>query len=277
MITKNRMLFREEPDDKGGESKGTAVFDDVVPDGSVEDGASSEAGSEQDKPTDTPPATTVDASELAKQFGDVLAERFKPAVAEEQTVDKLSPEEAKKLLNVWEPTKEWVTKFENLDTREAALGEMRDGLVKHTDTISQFRMRELEKSIRGELGPITKWMEDYQNEQSTARFHKKYDQLSDPALEPLVSAVTEGLKKAGKKFDKESDMFDAIASGVEKVIQVSNKDFKLTAGSSPANKQKGQSANGIPVTTPGAGGGTGGGGKKEVPMKAGQRIFVSEE
>lgn len=205
-----------------------------------------------------PPVVTVDAAELAKSFGDVLAERFpKAPTPAEKTVDTLTPEESKRLLNVWEPTPEWLKKYDNLDTRAEAIAEQRDGMVKHVDTISQFRLREIRKEMEGKFGPALTYMEEARERETVSRFNVAYPQLADPALGGLIKTVTTDLQKQGKKFTVEKDLFDEVAKGVEAVIKVGNPDFKLTAGSSPAKPtKKGSSPNSIPVTTPGAGGGT---------------------
>jgi hypothetical protein len=40
----------------------------------------------------------------------------------------------KRLLNVWEPTKEWLARYDNLETRDQAIAEQRDG-PSQADTI----------------------------------------------------------------------------------------------------------------------------------------------
>lgn len=261
-MIKNKMRFYEEADDnKGGESsKGGAVF---------EEPAGSEPASKEDEKVDVPPTANVDL----EKFADILAEKFKPAEPSAPTVDKMDPAEAEKLLNVWKPTKEWIARFGNLETQEAALAELRDGFIKHGDTISQYRMRELQKAIEVKYEPVLKFMESYQNEQATNRFNTKYGQLADPALRPVIDSITEKLSKTGKKFDSEEKLFDAIASEAEKAIQSINKDFKLTVGSSPATtKTKSSSSGGIPVMTPGAGGSSASKGDK-APVKRGLSVF----
>lgn len=275
-MKKNKMWFLA-PDEGGAgggeQSRGVAA---AAPD---ESGSSDESGSADGKVTDVDPkvpapATTVDAGELAEKFGAVLAERFKPTETPAKTVDALTPEEAEKVLNVWKPTKEWIAKFGNLDTQEDALKELRDGFIRHGDTISQYRMNELKKAIEAKYEPVLTFMQQYQNEQATNRFNARYGQLSDPALIPVVEAITEKLSKSGKKFDDEDALFTAIATEAEKAIRVINPEFKLTAGSSPATtKAKGQSNNSIPVTTPGSGGGGGGKGNDGPPVKRGIAIF----
>lgn len=262
--------FFEEPDDnKGGEHRGVAA---TAPE------LTEEVDKKEEETVDkTPPTVDADklTSELASKFGDIIAERFPTkASTEEKKVDTLTPEEAKKLLNVWEPDDAWVTKFDNLDTRKSALAELRDGVVKNVDTISQHRLRELQTTLNGEIGPLKQFVEDLRNEQAEKRFHAKYEQLADPALGSVVEAVTDKIQKSGKKYDNETDLFEAIATGVEKVIQVHNKDFKLTAGSSPAKTKTNASSGGIPVTTPGASGGVAATKPDGKPKKQWETVFA---
>lgn len=264
-MNKKNMIFFDAPEDGGGGegSKGLAAFDgDPIETEEIETET-------ETPPTETPSvvAPTVDAGALAKQFGDILSERFKPPVQEEKKVDDLTPEEAGKLLNVWNPTKEWIAKFDNLETREAALKELRDGVVKNTDTITQYRIREALQGIKGEIGPALEFVQETRNRQAEERFGKAYPQLADAAMSPLIKAVAESLREQGKKYDSETALFDDLAKGVETVIKVSKPDFKLTPGSNPGTTTKTKSNNAIPVTTPGSGGGAGGGGRGETTSK----------
>lgn len=264
------MFFDAADDADGGEarSRGMAAIDDppIEPTTAVE----------PEPVVVVPPPevpVTVDAGALAKQFGDILSERFKPTEPAEKKVDDLTPEEARKLLNVWEPTKEWITEFDNLETRESALKKLRDGVVKNNDTITQYRIREALQGIEGRIGPVMQFVQEQQNRQAEERFGKAYPQLADPAMAPLVKAVADSLKDKGKKFDNEQVLFDELATGIEKVIKVSNPTFKLTPGSTPGTTTKTKTTNAIPVTTPGSGGGAGGGGRDATPKKRGIAIF----
>ena len=202
-----------------------------------------------------PPTTTVDAKALAKEFGEVIGERFQAPKEKEEK--PLTQEESEKLLNVWKPTKEWIAKFGNLETQEEAIKEMRDGMVKHTDTISQYRLREQRQELEKKFEPVLQYIQEVKERETKERFDKTYPQLADPALGPLLESVTTKLKETGKKYSDEKLLFDDIAKGVEAVVKVTNPEFKLSTGSTPAEKKpRSQTSGGIPVTTPGAGGGS---------------------
>jgi len=221
-----------------------------------------------------PKGGTVDAVALAKEFGGVLGEHLKTLAPQAPAAPPMSKEEAQKLLKVWNPTKEWQTKFDNLETRDAAIQEMRDGLVVQADTLAQLRMQEFTDNLMKKLSPQLDAVRVFQDQQRDDRFHKAYPQLANPSLKPLLDAVTDGLVKQGKRFPNEQEAFKALASGVEAVIKVNNPDFKLTAGSSPADNNNGREGNSIPVTTPGSRGGVGGGGRQTTaPKSRGLAIF----
>jgi hypothetical protein len=252
---KYKMMFFA-PDDGAGASAGMSAVDDPpIPDNDEP------AVPAQGEPT-PPAAPPVDAAAIAKSIGSEIASALKSREDDgkkTKTVDDLTPEEAAKILNVWQPSKEWIAKFDNLDTREAALKELRDGVVKNSDTITQHRLKELSDAMDTKYGGVVEFMQNYQNEQTEKRFTEKYQQLADPTTMKIVKAVADDLVKNGKKFDDEASLFKALAEGTEAVIKVHNPNFKLSAGSNPATKTKtGQSSGSIPVTTPGAGGGTGG-------------------
>lgn len=261
-------LFRFVEDDGGasgggaGESRGGSVFEEEAP-----------SGEGNGNPSTPPPpaAPTFDASAFAKEFGKEIGTVLSTQQQQRPLVKELTTEEAKKLLKVWDPDDTWYAKYDNLETRKTAVAEMRDALVIQSDTLAQHRMNEMREGLLKEFQPALTYMEQHQAAQREERFGKKYTDLSKPELRPLLTAVAQELVKSGKTYQDENLLFEDIAKGVEKVIQVTNPDFKLSAGSSPANNN--HTATGIPITTPGAGGGAGGGGGKSAPVKRGLAIF----
>jgi hypothetical protein len=144
--------------------------------------------------------------------------------------------------------------------------------VKHTDTITQYRVKEAMTGMDAKINPVLEFIKNQQNEQAETRLKTAYPDLAKPGMDDLISAVSAGLVKQGKKYEKEGDLFGDIAKGVEKVIQVHDPKFKLSTGSNPA-KTKTKPANSIPVTTSGSGGGTGGGGGEGPAKPRGIAIF----
>lgn len=265
----------------GGESLGGAAFtppakmttgDRPLPPDKLDEKI---AGHDPQVPAQTEPKPPgFDPTAFAKTFGESVAQSLKGTVGAPAAPPPMTKEEAARLLNVWEPDDMWYKEYDNLETRKDAVNKMRDGLIRQADTIAQLRMQEELTKLREEYAPKMSLIEEHTNRQREERFHGTFPQLKNPGLQPLINAVTENLVKEGKTFTTESEMFKAVANGVAAVIKVTNPDFNLeeTAGASPANN--GRTNNSIPVTTPGAGGGTGGTvGAGKGPVKKGLSIF----
>jgi hypothetical protein len=247
MIDKDKWLMMAEDDGGGGggggeESRGTAVFEEAA-------GSPESVGAPESVEAKPEAAPMVDARHLAHEFGNVLGQHFK-APPKEVTV-----EEAKRMLNVWEPTPEWIAKYDNIETRNQALAEQRDGLIRQADTIMQYRMREMMGQMQERYGPVVEYMQQNEARAGEYRFAQSYPQLAAPGLRPVLFAVSQNLLQQGVQFRSEREMFEAIARGVEAVVKVNKPDFTLGNGGRPPTR-----GGGIPVTTPGAGGGSDAGG-----------------
>ena len=272
LIDKDKMLFRDGEDggDGGGgggeadtsSSRGIEVFEDGAEDRQQQPEAPGGAVRQQE-----PQQPTVDARQLATEFGNVIGQHFKPPQKE------VSVEEAKRLLNVWEPTKEWLAKYDNLETRDAAIAEQRDGLIRQADTIMRYRMSEMQQQMEERYAPVVQYMQQQEARAGEWRFTQSFPQLAHEGLRPLLFSVSQNLLSQGVRFRDERELFTAIARGVEAVIKVSNPTFSLESNGSsgegaavPQQRRIGHTKGSIPVTTPGAGGS--GGPKGGGPPKA---------
>lgn len=200
-----------------------------------------------------------DPAKFAQEFGATLGATLKPVIEQgRQAAPPMTPEEARRLLNVWEPDDAWYAKYDNLDSRKDAVAMMRDALIKQADTLAQYRMQEMIDNLKREVMPHLQSVAEMSNRQREERFHATYPQLSHPELQPLVSAVSQDLVARGQRFRTEGEVFAALAKGVEAVIKVNNPEFKLEATPNGApSSTEGRGGRQIPVTTPGGGGGTG--------------------
>ena len=209
-------------------------------------------------PEETPPASGFDASKFAKEFGATLSETLKPVIERTQPEEKMTPEEARKILNVWEPDDNWYKMYDNLETRADAMNQMRDGLIRQADTLNQLRTREMIDALRQEIMPGLETVSKTANQQREERFKTTYPQLSHDAMQPLIRSIAQDMVDKGKTFTSEAELFKALASGVEAVIKVNNPEFKLTAAENGSRQETtGRGGRQLPVTTPGGGGGTG--------------------
>lgn len=245
-IDKNKMKFLAPPDDAGG---GSPVAD------LLDAGPEPEVVAPVAEPAPAP-APTIDAVSFAKEFATHIAGVLPKAPAE-PVAKPLTPEEAKKLLNVWEPDDAFVTEFGNMDTQKAAFAKMRDAFIRQSDTITQVRLQEQQRAMEAKYEPVLQYMRQQEESAREARFGTAFPEVAKPELRPLIAAVAADLSRQGKTFADESSLFKALASGVEAVIKVNNPEFKLTAASAAQPKKSGSNPNAIPVTTPGSGGGGG--------------------
>lgn len=261
----------------GGEvSRGAAAFEPVTKqttgdkplpgEKSAPSGAGADVGAET-----TTSSGSFDASKFAKEFGDTLGTTLKPILEQARPQEpEMTPEEARRILNVWEPDEQWYARYDNLETRTEAVNEMRDGLIRQADTIAQFRMKEMVDQLRGEVMPHLQQSAQVANQQREERFKVTYPQLKEPALQPLIKAVAQDFVDRQQTFQSEGELFKALAGGVEAVLKVNNPEFKLETVTSQNGSEttQGRSPRSLPVTSPGGGGGTGrreGGPKPEKP------------
>lgn len=217
-----------------------------------------------------------DPTKFAKDFGTTLSEQLKPILAKNEPAPKMTAEEARALLKIWEPGDEWYKKYDNLETRKDAVAEMRDALMTQADTLNQFRLREAMADLRKEFMPGLASVQETANQQREQRLHTSYPTLSKPEMQPLVTAIANDFVAKGQKFANEAELFKALATGVEAVMKVSNPEFKLETATNGNGQQQenGRSGRSLPVSTPGGGGGTGrseSGSKPEV--KRGIAVF----
>ena len=253
------------PSSSGDVTRGAAAFEPVPksttgeralpePKSSGPDGAGTEPAAEP-----AAPSGGFDASKFAQEFGVKLGETLKPVIEQGRPAEPpMTPEEAKKLLNVWEPDDNWYRTYDNLETRAEAVAQMRDGLIRQADTLNQFRMREEIAKLREELMPGIQSVAQTANQQREERLHARYPLLAKPELQPLVTAVANDIVARKQTFPTESEAFTALAKGVEAVLKVNNPEFKLEATENGSGQQPNdRGGRQLPVTTPGGGGGTG--------------------
>ena len=182
---------------------------------------------------------------------------------------------------MWEPTKEWLARYDNLETRDQAIAEQRDGLIRQADTIMRYRMNEMQQAMEQRYGPVIGYMQQQEAAAGEHRFSQAYPMLNHQSLRPLLFSVAQSILASGARFSGERELFTAIARGVESVIKVSNPQFSLEsngangqgAAAPAATRRTGHTPGSIPVTTPGSGGGGGGQKGTGPPKPRGLAIF----
>lgn len=235
--------------------------------GPIETSKEAPTGGEGDAPppVEPKPAPGFDPEAFAK----VLKEHFPPSEPKsDDPFAGMTPEqkaaEATKLLKVYQFTPEWQAKFGNLETQGAALAEMRDGLLAQFDTLTRYRLQELQQQLEAQYAPLRESMAKQETEASWGRFDSALPQLSDPKLRPMVGSILQQLKSEGKTFANEQEIFVEVGKRAESMIQTVNPQFKLeTAKAGTTQPKPGANPNALkPGAVPGASGGAAGGGGK---------------
>lgn len=243
---KYRKKWFFEEDDGGGGGGGEPSGSEAPP-GQV--GAPNQDGGGGAPPAAAPSA--FDPKTLSSAFAGALKEAgFSPSAPADKP---LSPEEAKKLLNFFDIDDKFVEEWGNVDTKKARMEALRDGIVRHTDTITQMRLRDMQKALRDEFGPVMKLVQENSQRDQQQRFSTAFPQLGSAKLQPLMHAVVQQQIASGKQYSDEGEMFKSIAEDMAAVIREHKPDF--TIGTSVP-----KAASKLPVTSPGGGGGGGGNG-----------------
>lgn len=234
--------------------KHPAMFFDV-PDDAGGDGGEPSAPEQQQQEVDSSPALqqaqagpSVDHAALARELHQLTQSSQPAAPQRPPTPEELA--QLRKELKIWDPTDEWTTKFDNMDTRKKAIEEMRDGLFAQSFEAARRYYAEREQGLMQQFQPVLSAYQQQQEEKVMSEMTKAY-----PALEPLrpiVDKVIAHFHMQKTTFASKEELFKAVASNVEQVMRVTNPQYKLPAGGTPANKP-----GTIPVTTSGSGGGAG--------------------
>lgn len=257
------MLFFEEPAEPADGSGGVVdLLDEPAPASGVEE------------PVVEPvePVAPVVPTFTPESIAAAVAAGFKQAgiTGQQQQVQQrqLTREEAEKQINLWQPTKEWLARYDNLETREAAIKEQRDGMLSTMITVMQMRDKETEKQLQQYTAPMQQYVANQEAAARETRFNKSYEVLSKPEFVPIRDAVIKGLADQGHLTNKsEADAFKLIATTCESILKQGNPNFKLSpAGSTPAGAKP--NSNALRASSTGSGGGGGGGGAATTTSKS---------
>ncbi len=253
-------------DDNGGGGGGETESTETETE--TESNTETETETETEKPP-TGPATVVDAEALAKAFGTTIAEHFPKVQA--QPEPKLSPEEARKLLNDFDITDDWVKRAGDLATQKEAFAEFKKQMVTYMDTIQQVRLQQMHQQFEGRFTPVQSMLEQFQAQQAEAAFYSQYPVLNKPELRPFIVQAATNLRASGQFRDGDnSHNFKTLATQLEKTIQAINPAFKLSAATQNKSTPQPRKSGIAPTTNgqSGGGGNAGGGGTAPGTPKA---------
>lgn len=227
--------------------------------------ANESSANEEQQAIKTPAA--FDPKEFAREFGSTFASQFQETQKkQEQSQKQMSPEEAKKALNVWEPDDAYFQRFGNLETQKSAFLEMRDGLIKQMDTIMQARQYQADQQWKEKFEPVAQMLTQRQQAEQISKFETAYPSLAKPGLSDMRSAIGQRLQQTGAFQGKsEPEAFDILANAMASSIKEVYPDFSL--GTFQQNTSRAvRSGNGItPSSTGSGGGGSGTGGNDGSP------------
>jgi hypothetical protein len=204
---------------------------------------------EGNPPSNAAPAVpSFDPRAIAQELGNVLTEHQK----QNESQRPKTPEEIvalKKELRIWDPTDEWLTKFDNMDTRKAAITEMRDGLFGQAFEAARRYYAEREEAILSRMSPLEQHYQKAANEQIMSGIYQGAPELKQ--YQPVVDRVIAHLQISGQRFNSVADLTTAIRKGVEEVVAIGTPGFKLSP------EQTTNKPGSIPATSSGSGGGGG--------------------
>lgn len=208
-----------------------------------EDAGGDFGGSVPEAPAATAPAQAAPVVD-AKAFASELVQGLRP----QEQPKQMSPEEARKLLNVFEFDDSFFEEFSSLDKQKAAFERLRDGLIRQADTIAQIRMQELREGLMSEMSPALSYVQQQRVESRQRAFEKAHPELAKPEYQNVLNAAAQGL--LGQNFKSDAEMFKALAESATQLIKSANPNFEV-GGEAP------RPSSSIPVTSPGGGGGGG--------------------
>lgn len=224
----------------------------------------SDAAPEPEKASAAP---TIDVATLTAALSAAFP---KSSVSTEPAQPKLSQAEIDKLLKKPVIDDAFLERFDNIATKKEALVDLIERTAAYAEARSQVHTYGETSRIEQSLAPRLAAFEAFQAQQREQRFNSLYPDLAKPELRTIIGAVAQQALST-QKFADENSAFDAIAKGVERVIQTHTPTFKLTTGKKPASN-----LNALPTTSAGSGGG-GGGQPTGTPRKGppGIELFTS--
>jgi hypothetical protein len=189
-----------------------------------------EAPEEKEEVKPQPSLTKDDVTQILASVIPAAMERAKPAEQERQ----YTKEEIDKMLNVWNPDVGFLKKMgiaeptaENL----AALTELRDGLIRQANTMTDARLRQYVKEQLTEFEDVRQYVSERRAAEVLDNFYGKNPDLKD--YEEIVDAVSSRLEKNGLKGTQDQ-VFTEVAKGAREVLKRMNVKAPA-AGAKPAS------------------------------------------
>lgn len=263
-LTRSAAIFFE-PDDAAGGGEGaapeSATYDPWA--GSSEPDNEPATGGPEPTPapasSSTPSPSPAPSGFDSAAFGESFAKTFAQVQQQSAPPAPPTPEqiaEARRQLNYFDVTDEFLTKFDNLETRKASLEAFRDGIVKHIVTVmNHLRENDREtytKQFDERLTPLQSLIQERQASERQSRFNERFPQFAGLG-DHVNAAITHLSAKRAFEGKDEAASFKVLAEFLAGQAKSFNPNFVLEDRANGASASSSRSSNSLPVTGGGSG------------------------
>lgn len=189
-----------------------------------------EPETEQETQT-TPPA--VKSTGLTEDDITRILSKAMPSVQQAPTTEpakQYTPEEVKKLLNIFEPSDEFMERLSNPATAKEAVQEMLAGQAKHFNTILQLERQAMLDRVNQEFFPVKQQIQQQAAAKAEAEFYNEFKDLK--GREELTTTVMQALHARGAFQGKDASAIKQLIAGETRTIL---KKMGVSAGTSQSN------------------------------------------
>jgi hypothetical protein len=189
---------------------------------------------------------------------EIAAEIAKINPPQEAPQPRMTEDELKEYLQVYEPTEDYVNAFQTAiiseestpEDRQRALIGLRDGFMNQATRAAELMMEEKLQEMEQKLAPANNYAQQAQAEQLWNDFATKYPALKEH--EQMVDMVSTSLVASGYKPASQDELFGKVAEGVTGLLQKTNPNFvaqpKQAATEMPSMSSQGSTPGGGVVT-----------------------------
>jgi hypothetical protein len=169
----------------------------------------------------------------------------------EQQQKPLTPAEIDKMLNVFVPKKDFFDRFNNVETREAAFLEMRDGLMTQAMTAARYMIDMQKQEFEPKLTQFEQFVQEQKTEALRRDFLETYPGLQK--WSKLLPMISNQLQQSGYRATTKEDGFTRLADEAAKFIrenidpEFDPKPAPVEGQPSVAQQQKQRSNGGAPA------------------------------
>ncbi len=150
-----------------------------------------------------------------------------------------TPEELKKLLNVFDPDDAFMARLADPNTAKAAIAELVAGQNKHFQTVLQLEREAMLAQIREDFGPIREQAERQKQQAAAVEFYKEFTDLAKFTKE--TDMVTAALMQQGAFKGKDLTAIKQLIAGeTRNLVKRLGGSASPSQGSGTSQQQTGQ-------------------------------------